>query len=233
MNVTHPMETHDTGVVDGDTGFVVGGDYLDEDFNRRILPPKNPRGARRPRKRRVESQTQALKPRRCSKCGDLGHYKNTCRNPRADFDADYPGDVVPVEDLFRGHVDGVPSESAVAVGPNVFRCLEAKIVEHHDSYRRRYACCPKQDDYVCGYFEEVDPQYPNRAMEVIDDLVAKMREAHDVLLEERNNQYWMEGEDRAVEDGMRAELDELKGIVGVAFAAIVVLVAALLVMWSF
>jgi len=22
--------------------------------------------------------------------------------------------------------------------------LEAKIVEHHDNYRRRYACCPKQ-----------------------------------------------------------------------------------------
>ena len=70
-------------------------------------------------------------------------------------------------------------------------------------------------------------------MEVIDDLVAEMREARDVLLEERNNQYWMEEEDRAVEDGMRAELDELKGVVGVAFTAIVVLVAALLVMWSF
>ncbi|KAJ8420166.1 hypothetical protein Cgig2_022916 [Carnegiea gigantea] len=110
--------------------------------------------------------------------------------------------------------------------------LEAKIVEHHDNYRRRYACCPKQDEYACGYFEEVDPEYPSRAMEVIDDLVADMREARDVLLEERNNQYWMEEEDRAVEDGMRAELDELKGVVGVAFAAIVVLVAALLVMWS-
>ncbi|KAJ8422402.1 hypothetical protein Cgig2_029226 [Carnegiea gigantea] len=206
MNAIHPMETHDTGVVDGDIGLVVGGDDLDEDFNRRILPPKNPQGAGRPKKRRVESQTQGLKPRRCSKCGDLGHYKNTCRNPRADVDADYPGDVV---------------------------ALEAKIMEHHDNYRRRYACCPKQDDYACGYFEEVDPQYPSRAMEVIDDLVAEMREARDILLEERNNQYWIEEEDRAVEDGMRPELDELKGIVGVAFAAIVVLVAALLVMWSF
>ncbi|KAJ8428808.1 hypothetical protein Cgig2_028013 [Carnegiea gigantea] len=106
--------------------------------------------------------------------------------------------------------------------------LEAKIVEHHDNYRGRYACCPKQDEYACGYFEEVDPQYPSRAMEVIDDLVADVREARDVLLEERNNQYWIEEEDRAVEDGMRAELDELKGVVGVAFATIVVLVAALL-----
>ncbi|KAJ8420603.1 hypothetical protein Cgig2_001736 [Carnegiea gigantea] len=110
--------------------------------------------------------------------------------------------------------------------------LEAKIVEHHDNYRRRYACCPKQDEYACGYFEEVDHEYPSRAMEVIDDLVADMREARDVLLEERNNQYWMEEENRAVEDRMRAELDELKGVVGVAFAAIVVLVATLLVMWS-
>ena len=79
----------------------------------------------------------------------------------------------------------------------------------------------------------MDPQYRNRAIKVIDDLVAEMREARDVLLEERNNQYWMEKEDRAVEDGMRVELDELKGVVGVAFVAIVVVVAALLVMWSF
>ncbi|KAJ8437694.1 hypothetical protein Cgig2_030716 [Carnegiea gigantea] len=100
-------------------GLIVGGDGLDEDFNRRILPPKNPRGAGRPRNRR----------------------------------------------------------------------LEAKIVEHHDNYRRRCACYPKQ--------------------------------------------YWMEEVDRAVDDGIRAELDELKGVFGVAFAAIVVLVAALLVMWSF
>jgi len=79
----------------------------------------------------------------------------------------------------------------------------------------------------------VDPQYLNRVIEVIDDLVAEMREACDVLLEERNNHYWMKEEDRAVEDGMRAELDELKGVVGVAFTAIVALVAAMLVMWSF
>jgi len=43
MNAIHPMETHDSEVVDGDTGLIVGGDDLDEDFNRCILPPKNPR----------------------------------------------------------------------------------------------------------------------------------------------------------------------------------------------
>ncbi|KAJ8423549.1 hypothetical protein Cgig2_007080 [Carnegiea gigantea] len=170
------METHDTGVVDGDTGLIVGGDDLDEDFNRRIL-----QGGQ-------EKEGLNLKPKESN---------YTC---------------------FECHM--------------TYHCdcqLEAKIVEHHDNYRRRYACCPKQDDYACGYFKEVDPQYPNRAMEVIDDLVAPMREAHDVMLEERNNQYWLEEEDRAVEDGMRAELDELKGVIGVAFAAIMVLVAALLV----
>ena len=41
--------------------------------------------------------------KRCSKCGDIGHYKNTCRNPRVDFDADYVGDVVAVEDLLGGN----------------------------------------------------------------------------------------------------------------------------------
>ncbi|KAJ8425181.1 hypothetical protein Cgig2_010790 [Carnegiea gigantea] len=183
MNVIHPMETHDTGVVDGDTGLVVGGNDLDEDFNRRILPPKNPRGAGRPGKRRIESQTQGLKPRSMT-------YQCHCQ-------------------------------------------LEAKIIEHHDNYRRRYACCPKLDDYACGYFEEVDPHYPNRAMEVIDNLVTEMTEAHDVLLKERNSQYWMEKEGTAVEDGMRAELAQLKSALGVAVVAIAVLVVAVLLKWSF
>ncbi|KAJ8433208.1 hypothetical protein Cgig2_023160 [Carnegiea gigantea] len=224
MNVIHPMETHDVGIVDGDTGHVGGGDELDEDFNRRILPPKNPRGAGRSRKRRIESQTQGVKARRCSKCGELGHYKNTCRNSRADVDADYVGDIVPIVCV------------VVAGSSMTYQChcqLEAKIVEHHDNYRRRYACCPKQDEHACPYFEEVDPEYPNRAMEVIDELVAEMREAHDVLLEERNSQYWMEEEDRAVEGRMRAEVDEVKDVLSVALAAVMVLLAVVLVMWSF
>ena len=103
LNVIHPMETHDSGVVDDNTGLVVGGDELDEDFNMRILPPKNSQPPGRPKKRRIESQTHGLKARRCSKCGESGHYKNTCRNPRADFDADYPGDVVSAEELLSGN----------------------------------------------------------------------------------------------------------------------------------
>jgi len=38
LNVVHPMETHDSGVVDDNIGAVVEGQELDEDFNRRILP---------------------------------------------------------------------------------------------------------------------------------------------------------------------------------------------------
>ncbi|KAJ8441637.1 hypothetical protein Cgig2_025804 [Carnegiea gigantea] len=115
---------------------------------------------------------------------------------------------------FGSGADGHCNDPGKTTAPNLpLLNLEAKIVEHPDNYRRRHAYCPKQDDYACDYIKEADPQDPNRAMEVIDDLVAQMREARDVLLEERNNQYWMEEEDRAVEDGMRAELDELKGVV--------------------
>ena len=46
---------------------------------------------------------QGLKARRCSKCGETGHYKNTCRNPWANFDADYPDDVVNAEELLVGN----------------------------------------------------------------------------------------------------------------------------------
>jgi len=96
-----PMETHDIGFVNDQMGCVVEGDALDEDFNRRILLPVNPqkRGRPQPRRResqsrRRESQSQGKKVKRCSKCDQVGHYKNTCRNPQADFDIDYKGDLV-------------------------------------------------------------------------------------------------------------------------------------------
>ncbi|KAJ8443866.1 hypothetical protein Cgig2_032690 [Carnegiea gigantea] len=227
-------------------GLVVGGDDLDEDFNGRILPPKNPRGAGRPKKEGLNLKLKG---------GNLVGVLNVVTLATIRTLVATHVIVVMLFDNAVGAIcecvwDGLlmvclvwlplqsPAMSPAVLGGRIVGvfCLPAaagaKIVEHHDNYRRRYACCPKQDEYACGYFEEVDPEYPSRAMEVIDDLVADMRDVRDVLLEERNNQYWMEEEDRAVEDGMRAELDELKGVVGVAFAAIVVLVAALLVMWS-
>ena len=61
LNAINPMEMHDSGVVKDNAGLIVRGHELDEDFNRRILPPKNPRAIGRPKKRRIESQMQGLK----------------------------------------------------------------------------------------------------------------------------------------------------------------------------
>ena len=95
--------------VDDKTGVMVGGQELDEECNRRILSPKNQCPPVRPRRRNIKSQTQRVRPRRCSKCHDLGHYKNTCRNPRANVDDDYLRDVVTTEDLLQGNL---PCQSA-------------------------------------------------------------------------------------------------------------------------
>ena len=53
--------------------------------------------------------------RTCSKCHETGHYKNTCRNPRADFDDDDPSVVVGADDLFMGTSMGQPHEQTVSM----------------------------------------------------------------------------------------------------------------------
>jgi len=103
MNSVHPMETHDVATVDERTGRVIGGEVLDDEFNHRILPPINPRKRGRPESKRRESQTQGARLKRCSKCGEPGHYTNSYRNPRADFDDDDEGYVVPFEELLGGN----------------------------------------------------------------------------------------------------------------------------------
>jgi len=94
LYVIHPLETHDSPNVNDGTSQVVGGEELDNGSIRRILPPINPRQSGRPCVRKSESQRQGVKLRRCSKCREEGHYGNTCRNPRADFDAGYKADIV-------------------------------------------------------------------------------------------------------------------------------------------
>ncbi|KAJ8444821.1 hypothetical protein Cgig2_034056 [Carnegiea gigantea] len=55
MNVVHRMEMHDIEFVDNRTGRVAGGESLNEDYNRRILPPLNPCKRGRPQSKRRES----------------------------------------------------------------------------------------------------------------------------------------------------------------------------------
>ncbi|KAJ8421275.1 hypothetical protein Cgig2_026806 [Carnegiea gigantea] len=110
----HPMETHNMGIVDAKTGRVVGGDDLDDDYDRCILPPTNGRQPGRPPSKRRELQTQGIKSQRCSKCSEVGHTRRTYRNLRVDFDANYEGDVVEVEDLLdviKAHELAIQSSS--------------------------------------------------------------------------------------------------------------------------
>ncbi|KAJ8447200.1 hypothetical protein Cgig2_030431 [Carnegiea gigantea] len=100
--LVHLMETHDMGTVDAKAGRVVDRYELDDDYDRCILPPTNGRRSGRSPSNRRDSQMQGTRSRRCSKCGEVGHTRHTCRNPRADFDANYEGDVVKVEDLLDG-----------------------------------------------------------------------------------------------------------------------------------
>ncbi|KAJ8424005.1 hypothetical protein Cgig2_032389 [Carnegiea gigantea] len=60
MNSIHPMKMHDSATVDNATGVVVGGEALDDGYNRIILPPLNPRPQGRLRKRRIESQRKGI-----------------------------------------------------------------------------------------------------------------------------------------------------------------------------
>ncbi|KAJ8446954.1 hypothetical protein Cgig2_006582 [Carnegiea gigantea] len=99
------------------TGQVVGGDKLDDDYDRCILPLTNGRQPGRPPSKRRESQTQGTRSQRCSKCGEGGHTRRTYRNPRANFDANYKGDIVEVEALLDGSY--VP---AVSTPPALFVC---------------------------------------------------------------------------------------------------------------
>ncbi|KAJ8446892.1 hypothetical protein Cgig2_016202 [Carnegiea gigantea] len=103
--------------------------------------------------------------------------------------------------------------------------LEAKIVEHHDNHRRTYACCPKRDEVAYAYFHEVDRPYPQKAMEVIDDLVVENQELWDALIDEQNTHYWMYEEDMIADAAVMDTVGRLQNIVAVAAGVIVVLTA--------
>ena len=76
----------------------------------------------------------------------------------------------------------------------------------------------------------MDPPYPQKAMDVIDDLVAENRELRDTLIEERNSHYWMQQEDSIVDTAIRGHITHLKTMLNVAYAVIVFLVAVVVSM---
>jgi len=88
--------------VDDKTGRVVGGDELNDDYSCCILPSCNGQQSKRPPSKHRESQTKGTTSRMCSKCGEVGHTRRTYRNPSGDFNSNYKGDVVPMEDLLDG-----------------------------------------------------------------------------------------------------------------------------------
>jgi len=88
--------------MDDRTGRVVSGDELDDNYSRCILPPCDRRQSTQPPSKCRESQTQGITCRRCSKCGEVGHTRRTCRNPHADFNSNYEGDVIAIADLLDG-----------------------------------------------------------------------------------------------------------------------------------
>ncbi|KAJ8432834.1 LOW QUALITY PROTEIN: hypothetical protein Cgig2_008548 [Carnegiea gigantea] len=91
--LAHPMEMHDMGTFDAKTGRVVGRDELDDDYDH-CPPPMGDslvghRQSAGSHKRRAQGLRGAPNAR-------------TYRNPRAEFDANYEGDIVEVEDLLDG-----------------------------------------------------------------------------------------------------------------------------------
>ena len=76
----------------------------------------------------------------------------------------------------------------------------------------------------------MDPPYPQKAMDVIDDLVAENRELRDTLIEERNSHYWIQQEDSVVDITIRGHVTHLKTMLNVAYVVIVCLVAVVVSM---
>ncbi|KAJ8427787.1 hypothetical protein Cgig2_032846 [Carnegiea gigantea] len=96
--------------------------------------------------------------------------------------------------------------------------LDADIFEGDDQYRRRYARCSKRDELACGYFHLMDPDFPERAREVMEVLVRGHALERDWVLDEHNAQLWSREEDMA-------EVETLRKLLGVAVVAIAILLA--------
>jgi len=71
----------------------------------------------------------------------------------------------------------------------------------------------------------IDLDFPERAKEVIDDLVREQTVQRDWLLDDRNAELLTRAEDMRMEAERRAEVDTLKKLLGLAVAVITIMLA--------
>ncbi|KAJ8432092.1 hypothetical protein Cgig2_001173 [Carnegiea gigantea] len=103
--------------------------------------------------------------------------------------------------------------------------LEAGIFKGDGQYHRRYARCSKRDEVTCDFFHLIDADFPQRAKEVIDDLVCEQTVQRDWLLDDCNAELLTRDEDMRMEAKRRAEVDTLKKLLGLAVAVIAIMLA--------
>ena len=71
----------------------------------------------------------------------------------------------------------------------------------------------------------IDLDFPERAKDVIDDLVREQTLQRDWLLDDRNAELLTRAEDMRMEAERRAEVDTLKKLLGLAVAVIAIMLA--------
>ena len=85
-----------------------------------------------------------------------------------------------------------------------------------------------QPDSACSYYELVNEPYPERARELIDDILREVVQWRELLREEWQTQYVREEDHVRYVDDFLKENEKLKQMVCVATAAITVLFAIVL-----
>ena len=82
-----------------------------------------------------------------------------------------------------------------------------------------------QNEVVCDYFCLIDPDFLEWAKEVIDNLLCESVLERDWVLDDRSAQLWSREEDMRMDTERRAEVDTLRKLLGLAVAAMAILLA--------